>query len=134
MSFEEAVAQQPQWVQIWVNVMGVVIVGAFVVFLFSRRTWKDAAFVLLANVGAFLLMNWLYTRYGYVRLIGFGHVPFWTPLAIYLWFRLKNPDIGRPFRVAMWVLLATLAVSLAFDYTDTIRYIAGERAPLTRPA
>jgi hypothetical protein len=32
------------------------------------------------------------------------------------------------------VVLATIAVSLAFDYVDALRYLLGERTPLARPA
>jgi len=31
-----------------------------------------------------------------------------------------------PFRLAIWLFLATLAVSLAFDYIDVVRYLLGE--------
>jgi len=30
----------------------------------------------------------------------------------------------------MWMFAATLAVSLVFDYTDTVRYLLGERASM----
>ena len=42
MSFEDAIAQQPQWVQIWVKVMTVVLIGAFLVLLFSKTTRRDS--------------------------------------------------------------------------------------------
>jgi hypothetical protein len=75
-------------------------------------------------------MQWLYGELGYVRLLGLAHVLFWTPLAIYLYLRLKNPDVVTPFRQVMWFLLLTMLVSLAFDYTDIVRYLLGEREPM----
>ncbi len=35
--------------------------------------------------------------------------------------------MALPFRLVIWVFVATLAVSLAFDYVDVVRYLLGER-------
>lgn len=134
MSFEEAVAQQPQWVQIWVNVIGFVLIGSFVVLLFSRETRRDALILLAVNIAVIGFVMWHYSMTGYTRLLGLGHILFWTPLVWYFWRRLKNPGIVTPFRQVIWLLVATLAVSLAFDYTDAVRYLLGERTPLAQPA
>lgn len=77
-------------------------------------------------------MMWLYDQVGYVRLLGIVHVVIWTPLAIYLWQRLKNAEIVVPFRQIIWVFLATMVVSLAFDYADVVRYLLGERGSMVR--
>lgn len=130
MSFEEAIALQPLWVQYWVNFMGLVLVVSFVTFLFSKVTWRDAFILVITTIPMALFMQWLYDQLGYVRLLGLPHVLIWTPLAIYLWFRLGNRDIRMPFRQVMWLLLATIIASLAFDYVDVARYLLGERAPM----
>ena len=134
MSFEDAIAQQPQWVQIWVNFMGLVLIGSFICFLFSKATRRDALVLFVVNVAVFLMMQWLYGQLGYVRLLGLAHVILWTPLAFYLWWRLGDPGIRTPFRQVMWLLLATITISLAFDYTDLARYLLGERGVLTGPS
>jgi hypothetical protein len=134
MSFEDAIAQQPQWVQIWVMVMTVVVIGAFLILLFSKATRRDSLAILIAMVPIMLMMQWLYDTLGYTRLLGLAHVIFWTPLAVYLWWRLSDLRINAPFRQVIWVLLATIIVSLAFDYVDVARYLLGERAPLVTPA
>ncbi|MGF1620349.1 MAG: hypothetical protein ACFCUR_07020 [Rhodomicrobiaceae bacterium] len=133
MTFEEALAQQPQWVQIWVNVMAVILVGSFITLLFSRATRRDALIILLVNIPNVLLLQWMYAQLGYVRLLGLPHLIFWTPLAVYLAQRLRDPAIVAPFRQVIWLLLAMMLISLAFDYTDVARYLLGERAPLTGP-
>jgi hypothetical protein len=134
MSFEDAIAQQPQWVQIWVKVMTVVVIGAFLLLLFSKATRRDSLAILIAVVPITLMMQWLYDTLGYTRLLGLPHVIFWTPLAAYLWWRLSDPRIYAPFRQVIWLLLATITVSLAFDYVDVARYLLGERAALVTPA
>jgi len=127
MSFEEAIATQPTWVQWWVNGMGVVIVGAMIALLMSKTTRRDSLIILATSVAIFLLMTWLYREIGFVRLLGIVHVVIWTPLAIYFWRRLNNLEIVPPFRQVIWVFLATIVVSLLFDYADVIRYLLGER-------
>lgn len=129
MTFNEALAEQPQWVQYWVTFMSAVLVGSVIVFLFSKATRRDALIVVLLNIPNFVLMQWLYGELGYVRLLGLPHVLFWTPLAIYLFLRLRNPAIVTPFRQVMWLLLITIAVSLVFDYADVVRYLLGETDP-----
>jgi hypothetical protein len=133
MTFEEALAQQPQWVQIWVNLMAAILVGSFITLLFSRATRRDALVILLVNIPTVLLLQWMYAQLGYVRLLGLPHIIFWTPLAVYLVLRLRDPAIVAPFRQVIWLLLAMMLISLTFDYTDVARYLLGERAPLTGP-
>ncbi len=99
---------------------------------FSKATRRDAIIILIAVVPTYFAMMWLYDQVGFVRLLGIVHVVFWTPLAIYIWQRLKDPNITPPFRQIMWVFLATIVVSLLFDYTDVIRYALGERESMIR--
>jgi len=134
MSFEDALATQPQWVRVWVLWMAVVTVGSLVVLLFSKNTRRDALVVFALNAGNFAVMQWLYAQVGYVRLLGLPHIVFWTPLAAYLVWRLRTGTIRGPFRQVMWVLLVTISVSLIIDYVDVARYLLGERADLARAA
>jgi hypothetical protein len=64
---------------------------------------------------------------GYVRLLGIVHVILWTPLFIYLFLRAKNGEMPLLCRLIIWMFVATLAVSLVFDYSDVVRYLLGER-------
>ncbi len=130
MSFEEAIATQPAWIQYWVNAMGLVFVVSIVVLLFSASTRRDAVVMIATLAATFGAMMWLYGQVGYVRLLGVVHVVLWTPLAIYLWRRLADATIGTPFRQTIWLVLAVIVVSLAFDYVDVGRYALGERASM----
>ena len=130
MSFDEALAAQPQWIRIWLLWMGVVLLASMVLLLFSRTTRRDSLVIFLANFAVYVSMNWLFQQLGYVRLLGIIHVVFWTPLAVYLWLRLKNPAILFPFRQMIWLLLITITISLAFDYVDVVRYLLGEQGSM----
>ena len=107
------IAKQPQWVQVWLDIMMVVLLGLSAVFSFVRveARWVLAGFLL-----------------GAVAMLGLAHVIFWTPVLIYLlrrrakW-RLKETWSGK------WIALAAIVmtVSLAFDYSDVARWLLGER-------
>lgn len=130
MTIEEAIATQPQWVQYWINWMSIVIIGSMVVLLFSKATWRDAGIIFVTSLAIFLAMNWLYNQIGFVRLLGIVHVVIWTPLLVYFWNRLKSPEIKAPFRQVLWIFMATVFVSLVFDYADVARYLLGERGSM----
>ena len=132
MTFEQAIATQPQWVQVWLMWMAVVVFLGPLLLLFSKVTRLDAVILILTNLSIYVAMIWLFEQVGFVRLLGLVHVIFWTPAAIYLFNRLKNPAIAFPFRQIIWLILATIIVSLAFDYVDVARYLLGDRASMVR--
>ncbi|OAN78102.1 hypothetical protein A8B82_10095 [Sulfitobacter sp. EhC04] len=134
MSFDEALAQQPTWVFLWVNWL---FIGAFVlpaVLLIWRASRLTGAVTLSASVLAGLAINWMYGQMGYVKLLGLPHVLFWTPVAIFLVAQARRPDMPVWPRRIIWVVLVTILISLAFDYVDVLRYILGERTPTVMQA
>jgi len=135
MSFEEHIANGPQWIHWWIIWMMFINIAAL---LFIVR-WQDGRILLghietiaiIAAIGAaFVFMSWLFEQFGYVRLLGLGHIPFWTPLAIYLWTRLPHHPRKSIFGIYLRVFLATILISLAFDYTDVVRYLIGEQGTM----
>jgi hypothetical protein len=127
MTLEEAIATQPLWVQIWVNIL---FLGAFVLPL-ALLIWKPSRLAGLVTVAASVLaaggVYWLYGQLGYVRLLGLPHVILWTPLAVWLWRQRMRAEMPVwPQRIILAVC-AVIAVSLAFDYVDVARYLLGER-------
>lgn len=118
------------WMTVWLYWMAFAIVITPLVLAFSKATRLDALIVFLTNVAMLVGMAWLYEQVGYVRLMGIVHVILWTPLLIYLFRRARSGEMPLPCRLTMWMFVATLAVSLLFDYTDTVRYLLGERASM----
>ena len=123
-AFAADIAAGPTWVEWWVNFMGLVFLLA-IPFAFFR---VEARWALLAMALTVPAMLWLYSEVGYVRLLGIVHIVFWTPLAIYLWMRRDQWRVKVTLS-GKWiaVLFATIMVSLAFDYTDVVRYALGDR-------
>ena len=115
------------WMIAWLYWMSFAIIVTPLVLIFSKATRLDAVIVFLTNLAMFVGMAWIYEQMGYVRLMGIVHVILWTPLFIYLVLRAKNGEMPLLCRLVIWMFVATLAVSLVFDYTDVARYLLGER-------
>lgn len=94
-----------------------------------RETRGATIFLIIAallNLSGILLLNSLT---GYTRLLGLPHVLFWTPAAFHIFIVLRR-GVPRIPSMIIAVILVTILISLAFDYTDVIRYLAGERGSL----
>lgn len=128
---DEIIATQPMWLQLWLNVLMIGGLGIPVVLLI----WKESRIAGVAGIIAAVLSGlgvyWLFEQMGYVKLLGLPHVILWTPLAVYLIVRLRNAALRTAPRILMIVMLAVILISLAFDYTDCIRWLLGERTPIT---
>jgi hypothetical protein len=128
MPFNEAMFTLASgWQTVWLYWMSFAIIVTPLVLVFSKATRLDAVIVLLTNIAMLVGMSWVYEQMGYVRLLGIVHVILWTPLFIYLFLRAKNGEMPLLCRLVIWMFVATLAVSLVFDYTDVVRYLLGER-------
>ncbi len=127
MTLNEAVALQPSWIGIWLNIM---MLGAFVapiLLLFWGQSRRLGIAALIAGVASAIAVTQMYNMAGYTKLLGFPHVLFYTPLAYVFWINLRDGRlVDWPRRIA-WVVLVTVLISLAFDYTDVLRYFFGNR-------
>jgi hypothetical protein len=132
MTMQDAIAQQPAWLAIWVNVL---MVGAFIAplaLLIWRQTRVAAAAFIATGAGGAFGTQMIFDKLGYVKLLGLPHIILWTPLAIYL-ISLLRGDLPKPARWILCLGLATILISLAFNYTDVARYLLGDHAPRALP-
>ncbi len=120
--FAEAFLGQPLWLLIWMGWMGTVNLTSLLFLGHAAARW-----VLVAFLCSFVTMVLLFAASGYTRLLGLGHVLFWTPLLVHLWRSGALLDASE--RVGRWlrVLFATNAASLVIDYVDVARHLLGER-------
>jgi len=125
---------QPVWVRLWTVWMFVVIFAVPVVMRKHGAARRDYLLVASSTATLIVAVPLWHSHVGYVRLVGFPHIPVWTPLAVYLFVRRKHLSSPRQLRWAANVFMATIIVSLAFDYVDAVRYLLGERAPVNIPA
>ncbi len=134
MSLQDVIALQPGWLQYWLIWLTIGSMALPVALLFWRSTRMAALAAIATGVGSELGIFWLFDRMGYVKLLGLPHIILWTPLAIYLAWLLKRSDIPKWPRWIAMIVLATIVISLAFDYADALRYVLGERTPFAKPA
>lgn len=127
INFIDDVLAQPVAVQLWVIWM---IAAMFVVpgWLLRYESSRREGKVMLASsiVLAVLMLLW-HPQVGYTRILALPHLLIWTPLLVYLYSRRDNLASPAHVRWAATALVLTIVVSLAFDVTDVIRYMLGER-------
>jgi len=123
-AFQADLQTAPQWVQHWVDFMGLVLILA-IPFAFVRIEARWAVLVMFLTLPAMIA---LHSAVGFIRLLGIVHVVIWTPFVIYLWRRRNNWRVKETLS-GKWIVLlfATMIVSLAFDYADVARWLLGER-------
>ncbi len=130
MNFAEAMTQQPAWVGWWLNWL---LIGAFLLplVLLIWRPSRMAGFLsLLASVIAGALINLMFQYMGHVKLLGLPHILLWVPLLFYLNAQQKRLDMPYWPRRIIYVVMATLLISLAFDTIATMQYLLGDRTPM----
>ncbi|MEP1209653.1 MAG: hypothetical protein ABJM29_01080 [Rhizobiaceae bacterium] len=129
-AFDADVQKLPQWVQMWMDFIGMVLVVSTVALLIGKTTRGLGLYMLGSTVVVVAIMTWMHSQMGMVRLLGIVHVVFWTPLVIYLWRRLRDNPPSRFYWVIMVALGLTCTAALVFDYYDVFRWIVGQRAPI----
>lgn len=130
MTFEDAITLQPQWVRYWLSWLLIAVLILPLFLLRWRKSMLAGIATVLATGASGFAQNWLYDQMGYVKLLGLAHILFWTPLAFYLVSQLRRQDMPVWPRRIIVVILVSILISLAFDYTDALRYILGERTPV----
>lgn len=129
LSFNEAIAAQPAWVGLWLNVL---LLGAFVApltLLIWKSTRRAGLITFVASALSGVAIQLMYNAMGYVKLLGLPHIIAWVPV-IYLLLGVRKQD-ATP-NIARWIIVgivAAMGISLVFDVTDVVRYVLGERDP-----
>lgn len=123
----EMEANSPAWVIVWVNFM-VAILALAIPFSFSYR---EARWILLGSVLGMIGTIVAYSLFGFNRLLGLGHIIFWTPTLIYI-ITVRGWKTYHKTLFSRWLVVAAIVmgVSLAFDVIDLLRWILGDRAPI----
>ena len=125
------------WVKIWLFALN----AAFLAAIFYWPT--DFAQVVLASYAATgpLLFAVMIVQRGLTKLLGVAHLIPWIPLAGYVWVRLSGQALGPQLTyesdgglfVYAIILLAFVAICLAFDVFDLARWLMGDRARIGSP-
>ena len=126
--YTEMTTNSPTWVLVWVNFM-VGVLALAIPFSFSYR---EARWILLGVVCGMLGTIGAYSLFGYTRLLGLGHILFWSPTLIYI-VTVRGWKTYHKTLFSRWLILAAfvLGISLAFDVVDLLRWILGERGAIS---
>lgn len=128
LALMSSLARLPRGWVVWVGLLMIANLAAPIVFLDSLEAKVTLGFFL---VGA-MIMRLLYGALGFVRLLGAAHAG-WLFLVPWLLARLQDMPDSR-LRVWGWSAVVLNSVSLVIDMADVVRYVRGERAPLTPPS
>ena len=106
--------QLPVWIPIWVFNLMVINVA-------SVSFWHEplAKLIFITFMISAMLMMGLYSRFGFEKILGVGHI-LWIPLLAYVLMRL--PAIEASFKIYLVVLAVSIAISLVFDIVDVWKY------------
>ena len=129
-AFDADVRLLPQWVQIWMDIIGISLFVSIVALLIGATTRKLGLYVLATIVATVAVMVFMHAQMGMVRLLGIVHVVLWTPMVYILWRRLRSDPPGKIYSAAIVLLIVIASAALVFDYYDVARWVLGERAPI----
>ncbi len=106
--------QQPIWIPIWLFFL-------MIINLASLGFWYEplAKIIFITFMTSAMLMMGLYSRFGFEKILGLGHI-LWVPLLVYVLMQL--PIVEVSFKSYLVVLSISIAISLAFDITDVWKY------------
>jgi ABC-type branched-subunit amino acid transport system permease subunit len=106
--------QQPIWISLWVFFL-------MIVNMASLAFWHEpiAQLILTTFLISAMLMMGLYSRFGFAKILGLGHVP-WIPLLAFVVIQIPSAEVS--FKRYLMILSASIAISLAFDVVDVWKH------------
>ncbi|MCH8846458.1 MAG: hypothetical protein IIC11_06960 [Proteobacteria bacterium] len=106
--------QQPIWISLWVVFLMIINVASI---LFWNEPLAKVIFVTFM-LSAIFMMG-LYSRFGFEKILGMGHV-LWIPLLVYVLMEVQAANDA--FKIYLIILSVTFVVSLVFDIVDVWKY------------
>ena len=112
--------QQPVWIPIWVLILMIVNVA-------SVGFWNEplAKVIFVTFMLSAMLMMGLYSRFGFEKILGMGHI-LWIPLLVYV--LMEIPTARDTFKGYLIILSISIAVSLVFDIVDAWKYFTSRKS------
>ena len=106
--------QQPIRVSIW-------LLFLMIVNLASVAFWNEllAKVILITFILSAIFMMGLYSRFGFEKILGLGHI-LWIPLLVYVLIEAQAAE--GAFKSYLIILLISITISLVFDIIDVWRY------------
>ena len=120
LKFFVELMRQPAWIPVWVFYL-MLINMASVIY------WSEplAKLIFITFMVSAMLMMGLYSRFGFEKVLGLGHI-FWVPLLAYILIVL--PTFESSFKSYLVVFSISIAISLAFDIIDVWKYLVNRKS------
>ena len=117
----------PDWVLIWLQILvGILSIG--LVFSLVR---SEARAIMVGIVLGMAMTVIVYAQFGFTRILGVGHILFWTPTLFYMMSLQGTASVVKTwFGRWLWLAIPAVVISLGFDYLDFARYWFGTRQPI----
>ncbi|AXI48068.1 hypothetical protein C1J03_19915 [Sulfitobacter sp. SK012] len=117
----------PKWVKFWLMfILGPVNMAS--IFFLGEPGSGFVVFLVVA--GMLLSLAPVPFERGLSKATAIGHVVPWTLLVAYILF--ARPEGSGSYQTYLTVLAVVNAISLAFDYVDSLKWLKGDRA-VARP-
>ncbi len=112
--------QQPIWIPVWVFFLMIVNVA-------SVGFWNEplAKVIFVTFMLSVVLMMGLYSRFGFEKILGMGHI-LWIPLLIYM--LMEIPTARDTFKSYLIILSISIAISLVFDIVDVWKHFTSRKS------
>lgn len=123
LRFNQHILEMPIHWELWVALLFLTNLAA--VFFLPR---VEASVVLAALFVGALLQVGLFARFGFVRLLGIGHIH-WLVMIAWLVTRLDSIRGEGLFYNWVVAVIVVCGLSLVIDTVDVVRYLRGERKP-----
>jgi hypothetical protein len=112
--------QQAVWIPVWVLILMIVNVA-------SVGFWNEslAKVIFVAFMLSAMLMMGLYSRFGFEKILGMGHI-LWLPLLIYV--LMEIPAASGTFKDYLIIWSIFTVISLMFDVVDVWKYFTSPKS------
>ncbi len=112
--------QQPVWIPVWVLILMIVNVASF-------RFWNEplAKVIFVTFMLSAMLMMGLYSRFGFEKILGMGHI-LWIPLLVYV--LMEIPTARDTFKGYLIIWSIFIVISLVFDIVDVWKYFTSRKS------
>ena len=125
--YADVTTHSPEWVLIWLHVL-VGVLSLSLLFGLYRPEARAILFGTLLGMGMVIV---IYAQFGFTRILGIGHILFWTPTLFYMLSLQGTSGVSKTwFGRWLWLAIPVMTISLGFDYFDLGRYLMGEREPI----
>ncbi len=118
--FFSELLQQPAWISVWVFFLMLLNVAS--VWFWSEPLAKVVFVTFMLSA---MLMMGLYSKFGFEKVLGLGHI-LWIPLLVCMLMSL--PAANDDFNSYLIILSLSIAVSLMFDIIDVWKFFSERKS------